>query len=164
MYKNKVAISRLNELLSYDPESGVLTWRVTRNGRVKAGDKAGVKTKDGYFDVSFDFVKYGAHRLAFALYYGKWPDADVDHVDGDRSNNRIANLRDATRGANLQNQRHAHKDNKTGFLGVSKIGDWYYAAITHEYIKYELGRYETAEKAHAAYLFAKRVMHPTCTL
>lgn len=89
---------RLRELLSYDPETGWFTWRVTRssNGRADAGSRAGALRSDGYRHVTVDQHKYKEHRLAWLYMTGKWPEADLDHKNNTRDDNRFSNLRAAS--------------------------------------------------------------------
>lgn len=100
--------------------------------------------------------------------HGYWPSEDVDHINHDKADNRIANLRELNRSLNQQNQIRAHKDNKTGYLGVyrNKIGRTqpYVASIFVEGKAVHLGAFDTAEEAHAAYVKAKRRLHPAGTI
>lgn len=152
---------RFSELFSYDEESGRLANRTTRNNRSKAGDGAGCFNRDGYMQVSVDGRVYLHHRLIWLLVTGYWPTDDIDHINGQRSDNRWANLREATRKQNIQNT--AKRPNKTGHPGVhySKaypghgIPARYVAQIRIAGRKVHLGRFETAEAAGAAYEIAE---------
>lgn len=107
-----------------------------------------------------------AHRLAWLFVHGHWPEADIDHINGDRSDNRIDNLRCVTRQHNLMNQRRPRSDNTTGYLGVCvdrARGEFQARLQVSGRVKH-LGRFDNAEAAHAAYVAAKRRLHPTCTL
>ena len=110
--------ARLKELLHYDPETGVFTWRVPR-GKVKAGDTTGCPDTHGYLVVGVDRKLHRAHRLAFLYMTGGWPDAsaDVDHINGDRSDNRWVNLRLASRTQNNFNS-GLRRNNSSGKRGV----------------------------------------------
>jgi hypothetical protein len=121
MNKNLPEISLLREYLHYDPESGDLTWIKPRQ-RVKVGQKVS-GYDNGYSRVRFQGRLLGAHRVAFALYHGRWPTAEIDHIDGNRGNNRISNLREATHAENMRN-RKIHSTNVSGVPGVS----WHKAA------------------------------------
>lgn len=112
-------------------------------------------------------TRYFAHRLAWLIYYGTWPKDQIDHIDGDRSNNRIANLREATHDENCENQHRAQSDNyTTGLLGASfdKRKRVFRASIMVKKVVYRLGTFKTAEEAHQAYLAAKRQLHAFNTL
>jgi hypothetical protein len=118
------------ELLSYEPETGVLTWkprdrkwfssdRIWRSWNAKfANTPAGSQRADGYIHVGLLNRKYWAHRLAWLIVRGEWPDADIDHIDGRPSNNKWDNLRDVDRSRNLKNAKR-RKDNTSGCTGVS---------------------------------------------
>jgi HNH endonuclease len=108
---------RMKELLNYDSESGIFTWKVNRRS-VKAGDVAGHKDGRGYIIIGIDGEYYLAHRLAWLYVYGEWPEPQTDHKNLDKSDNRIANLRVATAVQNGQNK-PIFKNNKSGVAGVS---------------------------------------------
>jgi hypothetical protein len=109
---------RLRSLLVYDPDTGVFTNRITRNPRAKVGAPAGALTSEGYIAFQIGGAKIYAHRAAWLYVYGVWPDIEIDHINRQRSDNRIANLRLATRCQNGQNT-GAHKRNLTGHKGVT---------------------------------------------
>ena len=113
---------RLKQLLVYDPNTGLFHWRVNRRGRARAGDEAGTLVPTGYVSIEIDQKSVRAHRLAWLYVYGKMPPAgrDLDHINPDRADNRIANLRLATRPQNLHNAK-LHARNKTGVTGVQWI-------------------------------------------
>jgi len=98
------------------------------------------------------------------FYYGKYPSKDLDHINGNKSDNCIDNLREVTHRVNIQNEKKARVNSKTGLLGVSPQGDKYQAQIiTNGKVKY-LGIYETPEEGHQVYLSAKRELHEGNTL
>ena len=94
---------RLRELLDYDPETGVLTWRVRRRGRAKAGRVAGTLKKRGSLEVKVDGVRYQVHRLVWKIQKGKDPAALLDHWNRRPGDNRFSNLREADRHENVRN-------------------------------------------------------------
>lgn len=152
---------RLKELLHYEPETGVFTWRVYRCARARAGDRAGsVNKKMGYRFINVDQGMYLAHRLAFFYMTGQWPSKDVDHLKGDRDDNRWEKLRELSRSGNMQNLQSAHRDSKTGFLGVVPSKGRFAAQIRANGKNRHLGMFDSPEKAHHAYLEAKRLLHP----
>ncbi len=155
---------RLKELLNYDPETGVFTWKV-RRGLAEAGP-AGSTKKDGYNYICIDGRTMLAHRLAWFYVHGQWPRHVIDHINGDRTDNRIVNLRDVPYRTNNENQKKPHRSNTSGYLGVSRIqsrGKWQ-ASIQLNGRNKNLGRYDTPEEAHAVYLEAKRQLHEGCTI
>lgn len=160
----KLAIERLRSALTYDPNTGAFT----RNYYVRCGPKVGNTDKDGYLRIVLDGVSHAAHRLAWFHMTGEAPGSgmEVDHINGDRADNRWANLRLLDRIGNCQNQRRAHRDNKVGLLGVtrSQCGRRFAATINAGGKHHGLGTYPTAELAYEAYLQAKRVLHPATSL
>ena len=110
-------VKRLRELLNYNPDTGVLTWRVQRRS-IKPGSVAGAVGKWGYRDVTVEGVSYKAHRIIFKIMTGRDPVNDIDHKDLNRDNNAWANLREATRSQNHMNRRCA-AGSETGLKGAS---------------------------------------------
>lgn len=156
--------ARLRELLHYDPLTGAFTWRVNRGRLAKAGDVAGSPHSDGYVGIKVDGRLYLAHRLACLYVTGVWPADKLDHMVSGPGCNAWKNLRPATHAQNMQNQRKARRDNKSGFLGVSpKRGRWV-ASIQVDHKSRHLGYFDSPELAHAAYLEAKARLHPFQTL
>lgn len=154
------SLDRVNELLSYDPLTGALTWRVDRGNRInriKAGSPAGWIEKNGspagYLRIMIDGVAYMAHDLAWFIMKGEWPILDVDHENTERADNRWLNLREATRSQNKANGK-LYKDSKTGFKGVSfrKKNGKYAAVVVKNYKHHFCGYFDTAEAAHQAYI------------
>ena len=157
--------ARLRELLDYDPASGKLT-RAAPAGGQKVGDEAGSVTRRGYRLVNIAGHRVMAHRLAWLHAYGEWPSDVIDHINGDKLDNRIANLRNVTQGVNLQNLRRARVDSQSGLLGVhfdKSRGKWS-ADLRVGSKRLRLGRFDSAEAAATAYLEAKRIHHPGCAI
>lgn len=159
-----ITAERLRELVHYCPETGIFTHLESR-GRVRAGAIAGCYS-NGYIVIRLDTVLYGAHRLAWLYVHGQFPIGDADHIDGNKSNNKICNLRDVDRSTNLQNQKFASSRNKSsGLLGVNKRGNGTFRAYIKINGKYaSLGTFKYAKDAHEAYLAAKRIHHKGCTI
>lgn len=138
----------LRSVLSYDPATGEFRWKKTWHNNKKAGTICFY----GYVIIKLDDVKYRAHRLAWAMHYGEFPTQYVDHINGNRSDNRIENLRLVT-----FNQHSANKsiqsNNKLGVKGVSYCPqrNKYCAYIKANGKQKNLGRYDTVEEAKAAY-------------
>jgi hypothetical protein len=164
-YRHSLTCERLKELLHYDPDTGVFTWRVWRGFNAKPGAVAGSK-HGKYLGISIDKTKYYAQRLAWVYMTGAWPINEIDHRDTDKFNNRFANLREATHSDNQQNLRKARSHNHAGFLGVHldhRVGR-YMSRITVAGKEHYLGCYATAEEAHEVYIAAKRRLHEFGTL
>jgi hypothetical protein len=146
--------------LTYNSETGLFTWPRTN-------DVAGSLARDGYRKVCVDNKIFNAHKLAWCLVYGKMPTQALDHINGVRDDNRIANLRLATPSENAQNKRSSPAGKRTKApLGVTfhKKCQKYQAQIMVGGCSHYLGLYETPEDAHAAYLAAKRNLHPFADL
>ena len=144
--------AKLRELLAYDLATGVFTWRC-QVGRAKAGQKAGVKRSDGYWVIKINRRLYRAHRLAWLYVYGEWPRNELDHINGIRDDNHIANLRDATRVENGRN-RKKRRDARCALKGVSVQNKRFRAQIKLAGKTIHIGYYDTEEEAHAAYMAA----------
>lgn len=140
----------IKEYINYNPETGDLVWVKRPANRVCIGDK--VKSVDayGYLSVAFRGKVWKAHRLAWFLYYGTLPNGDVDHINGDRLDNRISNLREASRVENLRNMAVSGKG-LSKYKGVSKSGNSWTAQITLNNKKIHIGCYKSEEEAALAY-------------
>jgi hypothetical protein len=158
----ELTAARVRELLHYDPETGLFT-------RLDSGELAGGDNGQGHLRIRVDGRKYFAHRLAWLYVHGAWPMEQIDHINGVRKDNRIANLRDVPPKVNNENWRKATRRSKTGFLGVTVTAPLYgepayVATIKVGGRRMIVGRFKTAADAHAAYVDAKRSQHEGCTL
>lgn len=134
---------------------------------MRGGKVAGNTNHAGYVRIGLGGAKsnsYMAHRLAWLYMTGEWPVADIDHINGKRSDNRWVNLRSVSRSVNLQNQRVARSNNNTGLLGVTRTRGGFGAQIAAYGEQRWIGTFQTPEAAHAAYIAAKRVLHEGNTL
>lgn len=132
------------------------------------GTLAGSKLSQGHMGIMIDGKTFYSHRLAWFYMHKEWPPEMLDHINGVRDDNRLENLRLATRSLNLQNQRKASKNNKCGFLGVHRkkgcpVNPYVAELRVNGKIK-RIGYYSTPEIAHQAYLEAKRKYHLGCTI
>jgi hypothetical protein len=160
-----VSAERCQELLSYCAETGKLTWacdRVSGQGRVNvhAGDIAGSIGRAGYRIVRIDGKNYRAHRVIWLMAHGDWPEYEIDHINGNRDDNRISNLRHATRLQNAKNVGLSRR-NKWGSKGVSwdsLKGSWR-ADICADGRARFLGNFATIPEARAAYSAAALELH-----
>jgi hypothetical protein len=167
---HSVPIERLKELYEYDPEAGRVRFAIDRKcgrGRVrcKAGELAGSVNK-GRRLLQADGVRLFEHRVVWALCKGKWPEMEIDHINGDPLDNHIENLRDVSSSVNKQNQRKARSDSSSGFLGAhwnAQAGKWQ-GRIRFSGKYKHLGFFDDPRDAHAAYVGAKRELHPGCTI
>lgn len=159
MVRSALTQERLQELLNYNPLTGLFTWKVNRK-QVKIGDIAGTVMSNGYVRIKVDNVKYKAHRLVFLFELGYIPDSDVDHIDGDRKNNRRTNLRLCTKGENNCNTK-LRKDNSTGVKGVTihRPSGKYKARVSVNGKQIYLGLYEDLELAELVATEARAKYH-----
>jgi hypothetical protein len=114
------SFERIDSLLSYDPETGILKWKISPGRRVRAGAEAGYLNEvTGYLNVGVDGRLYQAHRIAWLLHEGHWPEGNPEHENRIGSDNRWANIRDLARdqSQNLGNQ-SLRVDNISGLRGV----------------------------------------------
>jgi len=147
-------IAQLCENFHYDSETGTF-WK-----------KVGHATGHGYQRISTPIGPISAHRLVWALVHKRWPTGDIDHINGNRSDNRLENLRDVSVPLNRQNLRGPYKNSKSELLGASwsKAMKRWTARIHYAGKHHFLGYFDSAEEAHAAYLKVKREVHPGCTI
>lgn len=156
-------LSVLNELVSYNLTTGEFTYLKANNRRV-VGGRVGTLRGDGYYEVTINYKRYRLHRLAWLLTHGYMPTKHIDHINGNRADNRIANLREATVSENLQNQKKATIRNRLGVLGVSYTKGAYEPKIKVDGRNLYIGRFKSIEEASEAYLKAKRLHHLYNTL
>lgn len=145
----------LTDYLELDPTlpSG-LRWKVSPSQRVHAGTPAFISLHhNGYYIGQVKRKSYQAHRVVFYLTYGYWP-LFIDHIDGNRTNNAVSNLREVTK------QHNAHNRVCKGYT-YCRLTKKYHAQITVNNVCYSLGRFTTKEEARCVYLNAKQKAHPT---
>jgi len=146
---------RVRDLLGYDPQTGVFTWKATAR-RAVAGSVAGTIYKNGRRYITIGRQRYFAHRLAWLYVHGRWPSAQIDHRNMDRDDNRIENLREATNQQNVAN-RGVMSSNHLGRKGVGISSDRvhapqrYRARIRVNDKLIHLGYFSTPDLASAAY-------------
>lgn len=148
-------ISKVRSVLSYCPETGALTWTARRFG-VTAGTEAGTEHK-GYRRVKIFGRLLLSHRLAWAIYHGVWPENEIDHINRVRSDNRIANLREAHRSGNMINR--MYPTGASGITGVSKHRCGWQATIRIEKKSVHLGLFRTIEEAAIARAAAEKAIY-----
>lgn len=143
--------SELKSKLHYDRNSGIFTWKVNK-GRKRLGDVAGFINKIGYWEICINQIQYLGHRLAWFYVYEILPEELIDHINMNRSDNRIENLRQADQSQNSIN-REIQSNNTSGYRGVSynKKRKKYEAYCTLNSKTKKLGYYETAEEASIVY-------------
>jgi len=142
---------QLKELVSYDKSTGDMLWIVQKSKRIKIGTKVGTIMNKGYYRVKIDGIPYLVHRLAWLYTFGVFPEYDIDHINGNRLDNRINNLREVTSQGNAQN-RKLGSNNTSGVVGVrwSKFHSKWYAVINVNKKQKHLGYFENKEDAVSA--------------
>lgn len=147
------------DFLTYNPHDGTFTWKVTRGKAVK-GRPAGYVSKRGYIQIGVGRRLYLAHRLAWFFTYGGWPSKNVDHRDGDPTNNAISNLRLANQMENTNNSKLG-KNNKSGYKGVcwdTRNRCWL-AHLKHNYKHVLFKRFKKIGDAVEAVESARKLHH-----
>ena len=140
---------RVRELLTYDKDTGVLTNRIKRNSRARAGDVAGHLNNVGYLNIWLDGSCYLAHRLAWLYVTGEWPTM-IDHKDRNRSNNAWNNLRSCSGSQNCANKKTM---SRYGYKGVCRTGaNSWQAQLKSKGRRYVIGGFSTPQEAHEAYM------------
>ena len=158
-----------NERLFYDSETGIFYWKNTELvSWVVRGKKAGSIYRNGYLVIQVKkndkHVRISGHRLAWFFAKGHFPETAIDHINGNKTDNRIENLRLATYAQNNQNKTKPYKNNKTGVLGVFLDKGKYRAVVRLNGKGKHIGMFDTIEEASNAYILAKRELHGFCTI
>lgn len=174
--REKLTADEARRLLDYDPDTGVLTWKARTpdmfhsrgkwstealckswNSRY-SGKQAGTTYESNYRNISINYRFYKAHRLAYLIMTGSWPDQYIDHCDNSVCTNQWGNLRAATPSQNAWNSRK-RVDNSSGFKGVyfNKLARKWHAQITVRGVRVYLGLFNTPEEAHDAYVASAKL-------
>lgn len=153
--RTSVTHARLLELLDYDPETGIFARKWKLKGRKQLGAKKGTR----YISIAVDGMNYWAHRLAWFYVHQKWPAHHIDHINGNKRDNRLCNLRECTHAGNMMN-RKIQSNNKTGVKGVFLNSDGrYQAEIGIGGKKKYLGAFQDLASASKAYDEAAKKIH-----
>jgi len=150
--------SDVRSLFDYNPENGVVTWKkLAVKNQMKVGDVAGYITDRGYMRVEIGKVSYYLHRIVWLYVYGVFPDGDIDHINHNRADNSISNLRDVCRIENGQN-RSKGRNNTSGVVGVGwhKMKGKWQARITIGKELLHLGSFNEISDAIAARKMAEK--------
>ena len=145
-------VKQLFDYLSYNPDTGEFTWLMNPARSRLVGEIAGNVNKRGYVSIWIDGFHFSAHRLAWAMSNGEWPLLDIDHINENKSDNRICNLRHASRSENMFN-RGKNKNNTSGMKGVTfckGTGMWR-AKMMISRKSMTIGRFKSIEEASVAY-------------
>lgn len=153
--------SRLLEVVSYSQETGLFTRKIRTCNKVKVGDMPNCLNSEGYIHFRVYGQLHKAHRLAWLAVTGRPPVGQIDHINGDRKDNRFCNLREVTNSQNQQNRRNARKDNKSStHMGVGHYKGKWRSRIQIDKKSVWLGLFDTEADAVEAYKKAKSEMHP----
>jgi hypothetical protein len=150
------SLERVRELFLYDPVTGLVRAKTNRR-LAKAGDIIGTKHNKGYLSVNIDGENWYLHNIAWFLIHEEWPTADIDHIDANRSNNAIRNLRHGSRSHN--NANWVTTNNKHGVRGVYYMNNRAKPWVARIHMRRKcihLGCFSTEEEAGAAYREAAR--------
>lgn len=156
-FQQSITHSRLLEVVTYDPSTGNFCWRIRKNSHamgVRPGMKVrGTPSPGGYQVIGIDRKRYPAHRLAWFYVHGTWPLGEIDHINRDRLDNRLENLRDTPIRFFQRGNQAPHKDNQSGYKGVSRTrnGKWRARCV-----RKVVGTFDCPAKAHEAYLAEAR--------
>ena len=152
----------VRRLFTYNPETGDVVRRVSAGRRFAVGTVLKSMNDEGYIRTRINLREYKIHRLIWLYVHGVWPSGDIDHINGIKSDNRLANLRDVPRSLNQLNRHSPSRRSTSGFLGVSldrQTGRWM-AQVGFQGKMRRIGSFETPEEASDAYRSAKRELRP----
>jgi len=158
--RNDLTAEFVRSILDYDPQTGTLTWKVNHAARARKSQVAGKTSVRGYVSVGINGHVYLAHRLAWLIMTGEWPNHSVDHKFGQTVDNNWNTLRPANQSENGANSK-LRRDSSSGFKGVSwsKSKRRWRAHVTKNYKHHHLGYFDTPEEAYNAYCTAARELH-----
>lgn len=145
------SLERVRQLLVYEPDTGVWFWLQKPGGKPGKVYVAGRRDTGGYRQITIDGAVYQGHRLAFLWMTGAIPDLEIDHIDGDRANDRWSNLRVVTHQQNSTNSRPKRAERKCKGAHFHKRDGYWFAAISIHGKQKWLGRFPSEEAAAAAY-------------
>ena len=150
----------LKSQLNYDEVTGIFTWKIKNSNRIKIGDIAGSINNKGYTIITINKKHFVAHRLAWLYVYNYIPSKDIDHINGNRADNRINNLREATRSENSFNSKIS-KNNKSGLKGISwhKTAKKWEVCLRFNGVKKYLGIFDNIELAELVITEARAKYH-----
>jgi hypothetical protein len=150
-----LTFARSHELINYNADTGEMTWKV-QQGKSKKGSIVG-SVQAGYRKTTIDKEQIKAHRLCWFMVNGVWPSGQIDHIDGNKLNNKISNLRDVSMSVNMQNRYSVKRKNNDLPYGVTISPSGKYIA------NIRVGVFKTKEEASEAFMRAKRLIHEGCT-
>lgn len=147
---NPITHDQLLNVLDYDSNIGVFTWKENRKRLAIKGSVAGSKNGSGYIHISLGGRLYLAHRLAWFYAFEEWPEKNIDHIDKNRTNNRLDNLRDVSQSINIHNADTSSRLSKSGFKNARKVGNRWQSEIKINGKSIHLGMFSSGEEASMA--------------
>lgn len=154
----KPSIDELKSMFDYNPETGALIWTKRLSNSTPVGKQVGSKDTKGRLRVQIRERTYAVHHICFAMYHGRWPLEQIDHINRVKTDNRIVNLREATNAQNARNRKHT-KPNNSGYKGVCLHHGRYMARIMINGVKKHLGMFSDPVEAAKAYDEAALLYH-----
>lgn len=159
---NESSIKKMLDVIEYDPDTGLFRWKKRPSARCAEGwFSGGCLGKKGYLGFRVFYERYYAHRLAWALHSGSLSESvEIDHINGNKADNRIINLRVASPSQN-QHNKNKYLNNKSGLKGIcldARSGKWR-AKFNCDGVRYELGLFEMIEEAKTALIAARSKAH-----
>ena len=152
---NEPTVADYKERLDYDPSTGVFMWSASEKNARTAGKLAGSVATNGYVMIQIFGKRRLAHRVAWFITYGRWPTFSIDHINRNRSDNRIENLRDVPHRANVWNQ-----SGKAVIVGAKQLDDGTWASVHMEFGEQIVrAGFTSSEEANRAFLAAQQKVH-----
>ena len=149
-----LTVETARRVFNYDPDTGLLTWAIQANSRALIGDEVGKISNRGYRVTKYKRKDYSVHRIIWLIVHGKWPTGQIDHINGEKTDNRIENLRDVSLRENLCNQKRHREGRLPGAYYDKNMRGWRaHIRINNVYVY--LGMHPTEKEANAAYMKAR---------
>lgn len=150
MKNQKIELTYLRSVISYDEKTGKVFWKKLTSPRIKIGNEAGSKYANGYTYLHLNNTVFMMHRIIWFYYYGEWPESEIDHINGERSDNRICNLRLVTRRQNMQNKKRNREGLPSGAWFNKEQNRWL-SGFGAENKFFHLGSFDNQKDALQAY-------------
>lgn len=154
-----ISAEDLRQLVHYDPDTGVFTWLQSKYQPYRIGKRAGSRMNNGYRRIFIGEKAVTEHRLAWLYMTGSWPERHIDHINGNRADNRFCNLRDVSRSANLHNVQRANKNAGSKYRGVSLANGAWVMQIMVNGKRVRVPGFSTEEDAARCYLAVKALIN-----
>lgn len=164
-FRQKLTPDQIRSLLKLNVETGELRWTAAASQGRLADRVAGSLASNGYWQIKTGGVCYLAHRIVWAIVHGEWPEKDIDHIDGNKGNNAMSNLRLVTKSENMQNLAVTGKRTASGLAGAShrpasnRRREKWDAKIRIDGVLKHLGSFDSPQEAHAKYMQVKSLHH-----